>query len=83
MSFINAKDDSKHEDATITNNGGIVVIASKGSTPKQAVGTKSTQTPNDQGGHNKAVKESSYVGKWYDGAAKSGGSFGSVTWDLE
>lgn len=62
--FINAKNASKHDDSTVTNNGGTVVISARGSTPKQAVGDKSTQSPDTQGGHNRPVKESNYVGGW-------------------
>lgn len=64
MSFINAKDSSKHTDHAVTNNGGTVVMSARGSTPSQAVGDKATQSPEDHGGHNKGVQESKYVGSW-------------------
>jgi len=64
MSFVNAKDENKHDEATATNNGGSVVVVARGSTPEQAVGDKSTEGPEEQGGHNRAIKESNYVGGW-------------------
>lgn len=64
MSFINAKDSTKHDDSTVTNNGGTAVSSARGSTPKQAVGDKTTQNPEDHGGHNRTVKQSNYVGGW-------------------
>ena len=64
MSFINAKDESKHSDAEVTNNGGSLVVSARGSTPSQAVGDKNTESPDEQGGYNRPVKESNYVGGW-------------------
>ncbi len=67
MSFINAKDSGKHTDHAVTNNGGTVVLSARGSTPSQAVGEKATQSPQDHGGYNRAIRESNYVGGWNDG----------------
>lgn len=64
MSFTNAKDASKHTNHTITNNGGVLVSSTRGSTPENAVGTKFTENPEESGGVNKEVKESNYIGGW-------------------
>lgn len=63
MSQTTAKVQSDHDtDYNKTNNGGTVVGAPKGATPKQAVSTKFTNNPDDEGGVNRPVRESNYVG---------------------